>query len=112
MKSFKRTLLEQITDLGLSVTRSKVDGVIRYEIPGFYKSGTVNLIFNKDECIAEARYQEKTHIRNLDDLIHLNYEWWDRSKDRYEGWKEPHSAFAAHFIRLGLAQAKTESVWE
>ena len=62
---------------------------IEYTIDGFYKSGMVLLIERGEKLIATSRYNEQTDIINLIDLVQLNYNWWDTSKDRFSGWKNP-----------------------
>jgi len=60
-----------------------------YEIDNFYKSGTISIEEENGKLIATARYNEKTEIVEPKDIVNLNYQWWQYSKDRYEGWKYP-----------------------
>ena len=58
-----------------------------YEITGFYKSGTI--LVNLDEQTIKSRYDEFVHFEEDDLLVKLvecNFDWWLRSKDRYDGW--------------------------
>lgn len=80
------------------------DGLV---IDGFYKSGEIVLVSDKKDFIAKARYGEETKITNFDDLVHLNYNWWQRSKDRFDGWKNPEEPWASEMVRLGLVKKIT-----
>jgi len=64
-----------------------------YEIDDFYKSGTISIEEENGKLIATARYNEKTEIKSPKDIVKLNYEWWDFSKDRFDGWKEPNDTW-------------------
>ena len=76
---------------------SKTSKQIEYIVDGFYKSGTIKLIENEDELTAVARYDEQSEIDSLYDLVSLNHEWWIRSKDRFDGWKEPDLSWLPFF---------------
>lgn len=79
-------------------------------IEGFYKSGEIYLTPRKEGgFIAVSRYAETHDIESFDDLVHLNYEWWKRSKDRFDGWSNPDKNWAADFERLGLVEKKVET---
>ena len=60
-----------------------------YEIDGFYKSDTISIEEVDGKLIATARYNEKTQINEPKDIVKLNHQWWDYSKDRFDGWKYP-----------------------
>ena len=73
-----------------------------YEIDGFYKSDTVSIEMVDGKLIAHARYDEKTEILEPRDIVVLNHEWWEFSKDKYDGWKEPSSTWKALFEKFEL----------
>jgi len=62
----------------------------KFEIGGFYKSGTV--IFDSEKNTITSRYGKVEQLYDYSDLVEsliwLNEEWHDISKDRFEGWKE------------------------
>ena len=73
-----------------------------YLLHGFYKSNRVSLKIKSGTVIAQARYNEATEIKCWDDIVRLNFRWWQYSKDRFDGWKLPEAAFAEDFERLKL----------
>jgi hypothetical protein len=75
-------------------------------IDGFYKSGTILLTHDEENFIVKARYNEETTITSFDDLVYLNYGWWQRSKDRSDWWKQPNLTWADEMVRLGLVTKK------
>jgi len=103
----KNDLLEELLEADFTYTVSKA-GVY---LDGFYKSSGVTLVFDdvKQEWVATARYNEKTVVESLDDLVHLNYQWWQYSKDRYDGWVAPEEKWLPLMVKLGLVTVKTET---
>lgn len=83
-------------------------GEIAYNLNGFYKSGDVLLFEDSTYIYAQARYAEITVLNDgqnpFDALVGLNYEWWQKSKDRYDGWKIPDSRWLPYFLEKGLVQ--------
>jgi hypothetical protein len=98
-------VLKELLDNGVSFEISKDENreSYVYEITGFYKSNFVKLR-EKDSDTLEAtcRYNETETITSFDDLVRLNYRWWDYSKDRFDGWASPEGDYMKHFKRLGL----------
>ena len=80
---------------------------IGYALQGFYKSNDVKL-FEKDGSIfALARYDELTKLSDEEpfySLINLNYEWWQRSKNRWDGWENPEEKWLKYFLEQGLVK--------
>lgn len=84
-----------------------------FKIEGFYKSNEITLIPSGSRSfIAISRYNEKTDIEDFDDLVHLNFTWWDRSKDRFEGWVTPDSKWVADMERLGYIKKEIKTITE
>lgn len=80
--SFIQELLEH--DIPVSLTK---DGFV---VEGFYKSGTIEIqCRNEADWYAVARYQEKTDVEDIQDIVAINHLWWLRGKERYEGWSQP-----------------------
>lgn len=96
----------ELVEEGIPVTLQK-GGV--YHIEGFYKSSGVHLCYNasQDTWIATARYDEETYISSLKNLVALNYSWWQKSKDRYEGWAQPDPLWVPLLRRFGYIKEKT-----
>jgi hypothetical protein len=84
------TYIEQLgilAERGILITKNSRS---IFELSGFYKSGTVKV--NVDEGTIVARYDEEYSICNNDlvqTLVDINYDWWQRSKDRSADWKNP-----------------------
>lgn len=84
-----------------------------FTVYGFYKSGIITLQTNKEGTLtATSRYSKETEIRCFDDLVRLNYDWWDSSRHRFDGWKTPEEGWKADLLRLRLAKVKTTEIWE
>lgn len=103
-------LIKEILSKGISVVGITLyDDEFCYEIDGFYKSGSVKLYVLDGDIKAMARYNEVTDITCFEDLVTLNYQWWDYSKDRYEGWATPHPAWEPYLLELGLITKEVET---
>ena len=81
-----------------------------YKINGFYKSGLIQLEEINGELIATARYNEKTDINELRDLVYLNYKWWNLSKERYDGWKNPDQNWISLLEEYNFITKKIETI--
>ena len=87
-------------------------GELAYELQGFYKSGDVKL-FQKDGSIfALTRYDELTELSEepFHSLISLNYNWWQRSKNRWNGWENPEEKWLKYFLEQGLVKENIQIV--
>ena len=104
-------IIEELVRAGVSVTVSydKTQNKLQYEVPGFYKSGSVLLFETDSGLIASARYSEVTAIKTLRDLIWLNYDWWQRSKDRFDDWKNPDPIWIPLLLNAGLIKSETKT---
>lgn len=58
---------------------------------GFYKSDGCAFLYcdKNDEMFLDTRYGEHTEVSSLGDVVSESYHWWDRSKERFDGWKRP-----------------------
>lgn len=98
-------VLEMI-DKGLEVTIKKGAVVV----DGFYKSGTVELVINdENELIAKSRYEQSNTIYSFNDLVYLNHEWWERSKNRSDHWASPDKQWGEFMVELGLVKKRVET---
>jgi hypothetical protein len=100
-------ILKQLLERNIEVKLTK-DG---YYVEGFYKSSGIILKQVGEEIIATQRYKEEDKIYDFDSLVRLNYCWWERSKDRYDGWKFPDRKWVNDFVRLGLGKIETVEVF-
>jgi hypothetical protein len=101
-------------EIPVSIVQKEIDGEkqIGFEVDGFYKSGTVFLLPTSDRTFtAISRYNERTDIAFIEDLVALNYEWWDRSKDRgFDGWKSPDCRWMALLEKGGYVKTEMQKV--
>jgi hypothetical protein len=75
---------------------------LEYTLEGFYKSGDIKLYEEDGQLIALARYNEKTEINSFSDVVHLNYYWWNYSKDRDDFWNSPGYNWLPFLLEEGL----------
>lgn len=73
-----------------------------YTIDGFYKSGSIKLKVVDGELIATARYDEKTTIKEPKDIVRLNLEWFNFSRDRLYEWRKPKELWLGLFKQFDL----------
>lgn len=83
-------IIEESISLGMPIRCEFVPnrGFV-YEAKDFYKSDTVTIEEEDGKLIATARYNEKTEITCPKDIVELNHDWWEYSKDRFDGWVRP-----------------------
>jgi hypothetical protein len=77
-------------------------GELAYELTGFYKSSGIKLYEDSTYIYALARYGEITILNDgenpFDALVYLNYEWWNKSKNKFEGWVNPEEKWLPFLI--------------
>jgi len=76
-----------------------------FYIDGFYKSGLIRLDKIGGKIFAYSRYNTKTEIKSLKDLILLNYLWWEYSKNMFFGWALPNCFWLPLLRKEGLIDA-------
>lgn len=96
--------IEELVEAGIDVFLQKGG---KFYIEGFYKSGSITIEWDTSQWVACARYNEVTRIDTLQDLVELNYDWWQRSKDRCEGWEQPNDKWVPLLLKYGYIKAKT-----
>jgi len=109
-----RELLEKVFSINeVSILEN---GELGYHLSGFYKSGHVILHEDNNFIYALARYDEITILNDdetpFDSLVMLNYDWWKRSKGKYEGWANPDPLWLPYFIDKGLVKEKITITYE
>ena len=99
MKITDNPILNELTENDIEYTVTK-EGI---RLDGFYKSGSILLVLDENNTfMAIARYEEKTKINYVGDLIELNYNWWLWSKNRFGGWRYPDDKWLNLFNKLNL----------
>ena len=102
MKEIIEEALKRKAEIGIVLLNEKQ---IAIQVSGFYKSDTVNLVDKGKEegfLIAITRYDQHDEIHNWNDLVELNFEWWDSSKNKFTGWRTPNDVFKQDLIDKGL----------
>lgn len=79
-------IINELLDNNIEVTMKKSDDNIRYYLPGFYKSsGFVYLVEENSHVYCYQRYDEKTPIGDMIDVLYVNRRWWTITKERNPG---------------------------
>lgn len=89
-----------------------IDDILQYEVNGFYKSGSVSLYETEEGIFVKARYEEVDKIESFEDLVYINYRWWLRSKERFEGWSVPNENWLPHLLKYGYIKETTKTTKE
>jgi len=101
-------------EIPVSIVKKEIKGesFIGFEIDGFYKSDTVFLIPKDDKTFtAVSRYDERDEIAFLEDLVALNFKWWERSKYRgFDGWRNPTEQWLPLLEQAGYVETHTQKV--
>ena len=102
---FSNTILNALVEAGIELTVTKL-GIT---IAGFYKSSGVRLILIEDgKLLATSRYNQNDIIESLDDLVQLNYDWWQATKNRNpEDRVAPEEAWLPLMVASGRVKVKT-----
>ena len=113
MNQIIKQLLEHKIPVELFLTES---GEVGYRVGGFYKSGTVDLVYGSgafaDVMIAHQRYNKTARIDGIHDLVFLNYDWWQSSKDRDKEWAEPDANWLPLLVKFNLVKVTEKVVKE
>lgn len=100
--------LDELAQLGIEI---HMKTMYIFEVYGFYKSGTV-LVDIQDETVT-ARYDEVSTIYDEDliqTLVDVNYDWWQRSMNRHDGWRNPDSNWESLLAKYGMIRIEYETV--
>jgi len=95
-----KNLLER--NITVELRFDKETNQFAFKALGFYKSGSVVLSIQSDVIIAFTRYNQEDEIHSWEDLVRLNFDWWVKSKERYDSWNNPQESFREDMIELGL----------
>ena len=86
------------------------DRKLIYNISGFYKSDIVEFYENElGVLIAHSRYNQVDTIENFNDLLSLNIQWWQFSKDRNTNWGSPSYGWDKLLVDAGLVTEKIKT---
>lgn len=93
-------------EIPVSCSYNKENDRLEYEISGFYKSGNVKLYIDNDDIICSQRYDRSDVVESFKDLVGINFYWWNSSKERYDGWKDPDHNWTNSLIEFGYIKKK------
>jgi hypothetical protein len=81
----------ELVEAGVQMNLRKEDGELRaYFENGFYKSdGCTYLVQRANSVFLMSRYDGSDEVKSLDDVVFESKCWYETSKDRYDGWKDP-----------------------
>lgn len=96
--------IEELLEAGIEVGLTS-EG---FTVGGFYKSGEVKLVPSDVDSvwICHQRYNETNSVKDLQDLVGINYYWWVRSKNRSPYWEQPDSKWAPLLVKFGYVKEK------
>jgi len=95
----------------LELSFNKESKMCEYRLNGFYKSSGITLwVGDGDNLVAIDRNKEVHFIDSFRELVLLNYQWWQSSKDRYEGWAVPEAEWLPFLLADGLVKEETNIV--
>jgi hypothetical protein len=60
--------------------------------------------------IATSRYGQKDLIHEFRDMAYLNFSWWEKSKNRWDGWNSPDEVWIPILEKFNLIQKITETI--
>jgi hypothetical protein len=105
-------IIMTLVDAEIPVTLKRHGGGVSYEVPGFYRSGTVLLMHNAETGGLVARDGDGDIIRidSLKDLVLLNYDWWMQSRSRHEDYTSPDHQWAKLLVQHGLVEVEEKVV--
>ena len=106
------SVIKELLSNGIQIELTLKNNQIAYKIYGFYKSDHVTLYEESDGWYAEARYNEVTSVTDIDDLIELNYDWWQLSRERADAWSIPSIGWSDLMIKRSLLKIKVTTTYD
>ena len=89
------SLVNELVNMGIPVTISKGEsGKIASFSSGFYKSdGSAWLEQTDSGIVLHTRYGQADKIEGPFDVIEISRDWYERSRDRFDGWSVPNATW-------------------
>jgi len=79
-----------IKGVEFTLSYNESDGLRIHFIDGFYKSdGMVFLYQDREDVYLHMRYDYVEEIGDYQDVVEQSMEWYESSKDKFEGWNIP-----------------------
>jgi len=87
--------------VSLMIVGSGECGLSAWFEDGFYKSdGMARLVVENGRLFLRARYDKKTEIGCIDDVVRCSKEWHKYSEKLFEGWETPPANWQRLYTRL------------
>lgn len=95
-------LVMRLVDLGIPVTlRLSENGKIATFESGFYKSDGMAWLEQTDiGVVLHTRYGQINNVNDPMDVVEVSRDWFESSKDRYDGWSTPAPGWGALYDLL------------
>ena len=106
--SFIEIALSYNIPVTLSIDENKN---IFFELPGFYKSGTVSIKNVDGKWVMFDRYGEVGRVNDFSSIAKANHEWWKRSRNRNEHWKNPDPLWIKPLLVYKFIEESPEPVY-
>jgi hypothetical protein len=105
--------IEECLDEEIPVGLKKENGRISFEIDGFYKSGTIKVYQDsEDSWTAHDRYGRVYTVDSFQELVGINFSWWQSSKERSSAWEQPDPRWIKALERFGYIKPVTRVTYE
>lgn len=92
-------------EISTQVTSNGKGGLRAFFVDGFYKSdGIAYLEPRNGRLFLLSRYEQCDEINGLADIAAASKDWHEYSKDRFEGWENPPSHWAAFYAKFQTEQ--------
>ncbi len=107
-------LIKELSGLGIRFELETVDGSIAYlPLSGFYKSDGLTYIREVDgNIVLEMRYGEEKIVEDISDIVSASYDWYEYSKDRFDGWAQPDALWGSLYEKYGHGKFVERTVKE
>lgn len=103
MEEIYQKLKEHDIEFDLSLKDEEI------QVHGFSKSGVATLKEDEEgNVVAHTRYGQENKLSSFEDLVRLNYEWFDMYRDR-KPFTSPSSDWADVLVEYGYVK-RTEKV--
>jgi hypothetical protein len=105
-------IINELLDNNIEITMKKSGDNIRYHLPGFYKSsGSVYLVEENGHVYCYQRYDKKTPIGDMIDVLYVNRLWWNITKERNPGYIiEIDEEWKELLVKHGVVKEETKTI--
>lgn len=101
LNAIVQELMERAPSVEVGISINKNCELV-YQLSGFYKSGSVDLIERDGRLMAYSRYDQEDRIDSLFCLVALNSQWLASSCEKT--WGQPSPEWADLLVEYGFLQ--------